>query len=277
MNNKTPLFTIVIANYNHGEFIEAAIQSILNQSCQNFELLIVDGGSTDGSLEIIKKYADKLSWWVSEKDNGQSHAFNKGFAKAKGEFYLWVNADDLLLPFSLEIAKESINKYPKQKWFVANTIFIDENNKILNCAKGPVWNDFFIKNGVIYVYGPTSIFHKSLFIEVGGFDESLYYTMDTDLWMRFKNNKYKFMRIPKYFWAFRIHKGSKTSHSFSNPPSEDFKTEQHLISKKNNHIYKTSSLYKQRFFKLFTGIFFQSGIDSLKYKGKEINSNKFYL
>ena len=91
-----PLLSIVIANYNYGRFLEEAIQSVLSQSCNDYELIIVDGGSTDNSVEIIKKYEDKIAWWVSEKDKGQSDAFNKGFAHAKGKYLTWLNADDIL-------------------------------------------------------------------------------------------------------------------------------------------------------------------------------------
>jgi len=100
-----------------------------------------------------------------------------------------------LLPKSLEYAKNAIHKYPDFKWFCANTIFITNKNEIIKCSRGPGWHDFVIENGPIYVFGPTSIFHKELFDETGGFNDELHYTMDTDLWMRFKNNNYKFKEL----------------------------------------------------------------------------------
>ena len=106
MNYMSPFFSIVMANYNSGHYIERAIQSVLSQSCKDFELIVVDGGSSDESVDIIKKYTDKLSWWVSEPDKGQSDAFNKGFSHATGRYYTWLNADDLLLPNVLEKVKE---------------------------------------------------------------------------------------------------------------------------------------------------------------------------
>ena len=112
----SPLLSIVIANYNYGRFLEEAIQSVLSQSCDDYELIIVDGGSTDNSVEIIKKYEDKIAWWVSEKDNGQSDAFNKGFAQAKGKFGCWLNADDILMPNAIRAVVEYIKKHPKAEW-----------------------------------------------------------------------------------------------------------------------------------------------------------------
>jgi glycosyltransferase involved in cell wall biosynthesis len=270
MSDKNPLFSIVIANYNHGSFLEEAIQSILNQSCKDFELIVVDGGSTDNSLEVIKKYEHKLSWWISEPDKGQSDAFNKGFSKAIGDFFFWLNADDILLPFSLEFAKKNIQINLNKLWFTANIIFFSEEGKILKCARGPRWKDFLFRNAPINVYGPTSIFHHSIFENAGGFDENLNFTMDTDLWMRFKNMGIKFYRINKYFWGFRVHTGSKTSHEFWGIENEFHKNEELKILKKNKIFYTKSGRCVQIFYKFFSGLYLLSFIDNIKFKGKNI-------
>ena len=103
--NIQPFVSVVIANYNYGRFLDEAIQSVLNQACNDVELIICDAASTDNSVEVIKKYADRIAWWCSEKDKGQSDAFNKGFSHAKGRFLTWLNADDVMLPGTIEKLK----------------------------------------------------------------------------------------------------------------------------------------------------------------------------
>jgi len=267
---KNPLFSIVIANYNHGPFLEEAIKSILNQSCQDYELIIVDGESTDNSVEIIKRYTDKLSWWISEKDKGQSNAFNKGFAKARGQFYFWLNADDLLLPNSLEHTKNAIKKNPKELWFAANTIFFSKDGIIKKCTNGPKWRNILIKNGPIYVYGPTCIFHRKLFEHVNGFDETLHYTMDGDLWLRFKINGFRFKRISEYFWAFRIHENSKTSHAFVSSANKAFQKEINYALQKNGVYYSKKGKILQTIYKAISGCYLKSYLDTLRMKNNSI-------
>ena len=275
MNQNGPLFSIVIANYNYSQFLEQAIQSILNQSCQDFELIIVDGGSTDNSVEIITKYSEKLSWWVSEKDKGQSDAFNKGFAKAKGQFYFWLNADDLLLPKSLEYAKNAIIKYPDTLWFAANTVFFSKEGFIQRCSRGPNWKNYLLKNAPIYVYGPTTIFHQSIFRDAGGFEECLNYSMDTDLWLRFMSNGIRFKRIDKYFWGFRLHEKSKTTHTFSSVPTNEYLQEQIYICKKHSLRYTKSGRIKQTIYKSLFGCYLLALRDRILMKGKKIESLRF--
>lgn len=266
-----PLFSIVIASYNFGQYLEQAIVSVLNQDFSDYELIIIDGGSTDNSVAIIKKYEKDLGYWISEKDNGQSDAFNKGFTKARGQFYFWVNADDVLLPGSLRNIHETISKNPKVKWFAANTVFFDQNNKILSCKRGPSWNSFLIRNAPVYVYGPSSIFHKTLFEKLEGFDLKLHYTMDTDLWIRFTIAGEKFKRINKYVWGLRIHVNSKTSHAFNERPNASFATERNFILQKNGWRYSYLKIKLQFLYKLFGGVYLLSLIDSYKLKNKEIN------
>lgn len=268
------LFSIVIANYNQGKYIGSAIQSVLNQSEKSFELIIVDGGSTDNSVEIIKTYSDKISWWVSEKDKGQSDAFNKGFSKAQGKFYFWLNADDILLPNSLKLAKQIIYKNPNTLWFAANTIFFNEYEVIKKCSIGPKWNTYLFKHNPIYVNGPSSIFHNSLFHKFGGFDINLNYTMDGDLWYKFYNQNINFVRINKFFWGFRIHEESKTSHAFNNEPNKKFAMERNHVLTKNNHQNYKLFNYLMIAYKTITLTYIKSLFYTLKYKGKSINTFK---
>ena len=125
-----PLLSIVIANYNYGRFLETAIKSVVEQDgFDKCELIIVDGGSTDNSVEIIKKYEDKITWWVSEKDKGQSDAFNKGFAHANGKLGCWVNADDLLLPGTIKSVIGYISTHNECEWISGGMVFLDSEEK----------------------------------------------------------------------------------------------------------------------------------------------------
>lgn len=209
---KQPLLSIVIANYNYGRFLEEAIQSVLSQSCNDYELIIVDGGSTDNSVEIIKKYVDKIAWWVSEKDKGQSDAFNKGFAQAKGRFLTWLNADDVMLPRVIEKLKYASEKHPKCEWFVGGVLWLNPQMKIFKCGRGRRMSKVRAKYGSVNVCGPSSFFAKELYVRAGGIDERFSYTMDTDLWRRFAVNEgVVFKPMIKYAWGLRIHSDAKMS------------------------------------------------------------------
>lgn len=212
-----PLLSIIIANYNYGRFLEEAIQSVLSQSCQDFELIIVDGGSTDNSVEVIKKYRDRIAWWVSEPDKGQSNAFNKGFARANGRFLTWLNADDVMLPRVIENLKIAADKHPKCEWFVGGVLWLDPEMRIINCGRGRPFSEIRYREGNVSVWGPSSFFTKRLLDAVGGVDERFHYTMDTDLWLRFaykENARYK--PFYSYAWGLRLHPAAKMSgHNFT--------------------------------------------------------------
>jgi len=205
--------SIVIANYNYGRFLEAAIQSVLNQKVSGVELIIVDGGSSDNSVDVIKKYTNQISWWVSEPDKGQSDAFNKGFSHARGKYLTWLNADDMMVPGCLARVLSAMKKYPECEWFTANFYRIDKTGNRTESFWGPHYYPFFLqrKDSPIVVYGPATFFAKKIFDAVGGMNVSCQYTMDTDLWVRFIVAGIKQRRINCFCWAFRMHEASKTA------------------------------------------------------------------
>ena len=233
-----PLLSIVIANYNYGRFIEEAIQSVLAQSCQDFELIVIDGGSTDDSVEVIKKYANGLppgslssklyplsspiTYWVSERDEGQSNAFNKGFAKARGRFLTWLNADDVMLPGTIEKLKTAAERHPDCEWFVGGCLWLDPEMRIVNCGRGRPFSERRYQAGEVSVWGPSSFFTKRLLDSVGGVDERFHYSMDMDLWLRFAHEQgARYLPFCDYAWGLRLHPDAKMSRQgFLNAPDE---------------------------------------------------------
>lgn len=267
-----PTFSIVIVNYNHGLYLEQAFRSILNQSCQKFELIVVDGASTDNSTDVIRKYADSLAWWVSEPDEGQSDALNKGFEQAKGDFFLWLNADDLLLPGALASASDYLGQHQDCRWLAGDTIYFDRNGTVQRCLYGPYWNTWLMKQTTVcnMVNGPSSIFHRSLYEKAGGIDPQLHYVMDMDLWMKFVDLGARFHRMHRYMWGFRIHEGSKTSHSIGNVQSDEFKREiAHVISRANRRRTQIEFLLL-KMHKLFRGTHFRTLYDTWRWSGSHI-------
>lgn len=212
-----PFFSIVTVNYNYGRFLEDAIQSVLGQSCQDFELIVVDGGSTDDSAEIIRRYADRLGWWCSEPDKGQSDAFNKGFSHARGRFLTWLNADDVMFPGALDHIKAGILQHPGCEWFTAGCFWLDPELRVIRCTHPRQFSPWRARHGEIPVWAPSSFFAKELYDRVGGVDVDFHYMMDTELWFRFYRTAGAVYRpIDAYCWGLRLHPDAKMSgHNFA--------------------------------------------------------------
>ena len=222
-----PLVSIVIANYNYGRFLDEAIQSVLNQSRQDFELIVCDAASTDNSVEVIKKYADRIAWWCSEKDGGQSDAFNKGFSHANGRFLTWLNADDVMLPKTIEKLKAATEKHPECEWFVGGVLWLDKAMRVLKCGRGRRFSEMRYREGWVNVWGPSSFFSKRLLDAVGGVNVRYHYTMDTELWLRFAHKlgaRYK--PFANYAWGLRMHEEAKMSgHNFTSNDGKEADSE----------------------------------------------------
>lgn len=241
--NKRPFFSIVIANYNYGRFLATAIESILHQNCDDYEIIIVDGKSHDNSVDVIKSYEKHLAWWVSEPDTGQSNAFNKGFSQAKGRFLTWLNADDILLPGTLEAVKKALLKKPEASWATGNLVrFLQSNGKIIEAPWGPHFLPGWLQGPgrVTVFFGPTTFWSREAYDRLGPLDETLHLAMDVDYWYRLDMAGYRQVRVNHPCWGFRMHAESKTAEYGEHEKSLSAQTamaaeKKHIVEKNNYH------------------------------------------
>jgi glycosyltransferase involved in cell wall biosynthesis len=179
-----PRITIVTPSFNHGHFLEETICSVLDQRYPELEYIIVDGGSTDNSVSIIEKYAKHLSWWVSEKDSGQSHALNKGFARAAGDIANWLCSDDCLKPDSLKRVGELFLQEPALDVVSGKTEMVYQGTVGVNRIDGAAQSDLADIPVSNPVRQPSCFFRRRL-LRSQALREDLHYTMDLELWASF--------------------------------------------------------------------------------------------
>jgi len=204
-----PRISVVIPSYNQAEFLERAILSVLNQNYPNTELVVIDGGSCDGSVELIRKYEPYISYWVSEPDKGQPNAINKGFGRATGDIVGWQNSDDLYLPGFFHTVAETFRSCPNAQWFIGNVYLVDEKDWI-------TWRSRFVPFSVYHlIYLDWNLSSQATFVkrrladQVGALREDIQVAFDWDWFIRVG-------RLAKYIvlhkacgGCYRIHQASK--------------------------------------------------------------------
>ncbi|MHB8132839.1 MAG: glycosyltransferase family 2 protein [Anaerolineaceae bacterium] len=202
-----PLISIVTPSYNQAKYLEQTIQSVLSQDYSSIEYIVVDGGSTDGSTDIIQKYSDRLAWWVTEKDRGQADAVNKGFAKTKGKYCGWVNSDDLYLPGAVAQAVAILEENDDIGFVFGDVKSIDENNKITNIMRYGNWKLTDLMRFNI-IGQPGVFFRKDLWERVGGLDLNYHFLLDHHLWIRMASEA-RIVYSGKIWAAARFHSAAK--------------------------------------------------------------------
>lgn len=207
-----PKLTVVTPSYNQAAFLERTILSVLNQRYPNLEFIIIDGGSTDGSLAIIRQYEHYLSYWVSEPDKGQTDAINKGFSRATGDFVAYQNSDDVFAPNALQAVATAWRNAPDTDVFFGNMYIIDEQDRVLEEMRVPTFS------AGCQVYEGMQVFNQSLFIrrtllaETGWLDESLRFVMDYEVVTRLGlQPNVRFLRVPGFWGGFRVQPDAKSS------------------------------------------------------------------
>ncbi len=177
-----PLVSIVTPSYNQARFLEATLRSVLEQDYPNIEYLVVDGASTDGSVEIIQRYADRLAWWVSEKDSGQSEAINKGLLRAKGQFIGWLNSDDVYLPGAISAVVAAFNAHPTAGLVYGDAVAIDAEGHEFNLMRARQYTltDLMAFN---IICQPAAFMRRSVLEQANYLNPDYHLLMDNLLWM----------------------------------------------------------------------------------------------
>jgi glycosyltransferase involved in cell wall biosynthesis len=204
-----PKVSIVTPSFNQGQFLEASIRSVLEQDYPNIEYIIVDGGSKDNSVEIIKKYQEHLSWWVSEKDKGHADALNKGFSRATGDILAWLNSDDIYFPNAVSEAVTVLQRHSEVGMVYGDADLIDNSGETVGQFGSKQTSYKQMLRGSVHIPQATTFFRADTWQKVGPLDLSLFFSFDYDLWVRIAKVS-RVLYIPRRWAKFRIHGAGKT-------------------------------------------------------------------
>jgi hypothetical protein len=211
-----PSVSIVTPSYNQARFLEETIRSVLLQGYPNLQYIVIDGGSSDGSADILRRYEPWLADWVSEEDRGQSHAINKGFARARGEVVAWLNSDDLYTPQAVGAATRAFSEHPAVGVVYGDCQHIDAGSRLVRTRllPGHDLGEVVVYN---YIAQPATFIRRRAVEHVNGVDESLHLAMDFDLWVRL-GVAFDFIHVPVCLACFRVHVDAKSSQPWTFVP-----------------------------------------------------------
>jgi glycosyltransferase involved in cell wall biosynthesis len=241
-----PRISIVTPSYNQGEFLEETITSVISQDYPNIEYIIIDGGSKDNSLNVIKKYEEQISYWISEPDSGQTDAVIKGFEKSTGEIFAWQNSDDRYLPGTFEFVAQVFKKHPEIDLFFGGWNFIDENGVFMSARHLKHYSLTKLRAGSMIPAQPAVFFRRNAIKIAGNLNIQKHQVMDYDLYVRIATRE-NVLIIDRVLGEFRIHKRSKTVSGYLSQLKELFET-------RTNHFGNTAK-WNDRLYWLWTDTF----------------------
>jgi glycosyltransferase involved in cell wall biosynthesis len=219
-----PLVSIVTPSYNHGLYIEATIQSVLQQDYANLEYIVIDGGSQDDTVQILERYADRLCW-ISEPDRGQADAINKGFRMARGEILAWLNSDDTYLPGAVRQAVEYFQKHPDTSMVYGEGQHVDAAGQIIEPYTTEPF-DYQRLSERCFICQPTVFFRAHVFRDIGPLDTTLHYCLDYEYWMRIAK-RFRIGHLDASLATSRLHMDTKTLSGLVAAHDESLRVVQH--------------------------------------------------
>ena len=215
-----PRISIVTCSYQQARYLDVAMRSVIQQDYPELEYIVIDGGSTDGSREIIERHAASLAYWVSERDRGQTDALRKGFKQASGEICAWLCSDDLLLPGALRTVAAFFRARPDFSAVYGDALWIDREGRFLRPKKEIGFNRFVLLHDHNYIPQPSMFWRRRLYDAVGGLDPEFDLAMDADLWHRF-SARGRIAHIPRYLSCMRYYPEQKTRQRRGDAALED--------------------------------------------------------
>ena len=214
--------SLVMPSFNQAGFIERSLISVINQEYEGVELIVMDGGSRDGTREILERYSEHIALWRSEPDEGQSDALNKGFRRATGEIFGWLNSDDIYLPGALHHVAQIFTAYPGVDVVYGDWLTIDEHERILERCPALAPSRTRLVTEGFFCNAQAMFWRRSLHERLGELDVRLHYTMDFDLFLRMISvaGPRAFFRTPRALGCFRVYAGQKTGSAVDAGASE---------------------------------------------------------
>jgi glycosyltransferase involved in cell wall biosynthesis len=263
--------TVVTPSFNQAKFLEETLRSVLSQRDQIHEYFVLDGGSTDGSVEIIQAHAARggIDYWHSRPDRGQSDAIDQGFKRATGDYLAWINSDDLFLPGALKRIRDALEEHAAWDALTGYHVRIDSESRMSSMHRIPGESCRAAWWGIHHIAQQTCIFRKSMYEKVGGLDLAMHCAMDTELWLRMFAVGAKWGHIPEYLAAFRIHEAAKGSSWL-----DEYRRETALVHAR--HPQYTESVRQfiglpcYRLMQLLSGRHLRAAWDLSRYRGKSV-------
>lgn len=215
--------SIVTPSYNQAAYLEETLRSVASQREYVHEYFVFDGGSDDGSLDIIKRYSNWIDHWVSEKDNGQGDAIRRGFEKATGDVLYWLNSDDVLVPGALKRIHELFDLLPDIDVLTGYAACIDEHSRIISMRRGPHDSPTWLRFGYMRPRQATCFFRRTAYEAAGGIDPAFHCVLDTELWYRLMETTDQWGHTGAFMAAFRLHsemKGQRLMEQYRRERSE---------------------------------------------------------
>jgi glycosyltransferase involved in cell wall biosynthesis len=205
-----PLVSVITPSFNQGEFIEDTLQSVMKQDYPNIEHLVLDGGSSDNTITMLKQYETKYCLrWLSEADEGQSDAINKGFRMAKGEIVYWLNSDDVI--FDTRVVYYIVEQFQRHKQadvIYGDGVFIDRSSQVLRVVRVPSWDYARLRRSCFIVQ--PAVFFRSPVVKRNALNKNLHFSMDYEFWLRL-GRKYRFAKVDRILTGFRVYEQAKSS------------------------------------------------------------------